>query len=72
VHCTDTPGEWWLDFDAEGLAAKREHAKGDTALRGPASGLFLWLMNRQNAGDSGIEVLGDGALVEAWPATVRF
>jgi uncharacterized protein (TIGR03083 family) len=72
VHCTDTPGEWWLDFDAEGLAVKREHAKGDTALRGPASGLFLWLMNRQNTGDAGLEVLGNGALVEAWPSTVRF
>jgi uncharacterized protein (TIGR03083 family) len=72
VHCTDTPGEWWLDFDAEGLTPKREHAKGDTALRGPASGLFLWLMNRQDASDAGMEVLGDGALVEAWPDSVRF
>lgn len=72
VHCTDTPGEWWLDFDAEGLAPKREHAKGDTAVRGPASGLLLWLMNRQSAGEAGMEVLGDGTLVEAWPAAVRF
>jgi uncharacterized protein (TIGR03083 family) len=72
VHCTDTPGEWWLDFDAEGLAPRREHAKGDTAVRGPASGLFLWLMNRQSAGEAGIEVLGDGAVVEAWPAAVCF
>jgi uncharacterized protein (TIGR03083 family) len=71
VHCTDTPGEWWLDFGAEGLNPKREHAKGDTALRGPASGLYLWLMNRQTADDAGIEALGDTALVEAWPA-VRF
>jgi uncharacterized protein (TIGR03083 family) len=71
VHATDTDGEWSLDFGAAGLAPRREHAKADSALRGPASGLYLFLMNRQTVGEAGIEVFGDGAVVDAWRA-VRF
>ncbi len=67
LHATDTPGEWWLDFDAEELATRREHAKADTALRGPASGLFLWLWNRQTPEAAGLEVFGRAETVAAWP-----
>jgi len=66
VHATDTPGEWWLDLDADGLDVRREHAKADTALRGPASGLYLWLFNRQTVEESGLEVFGNPAIVDAW------
>ena len=52
------PGEWWLDFDAEDLATRRQHAKADTAVRGPASGLYLWLWNRQTPEAAGLEVFG--------------
>ncbi len=68
LHATDTPGEWWLDLDAEGLAARREHAKADTAVRGPASGLYLWLWNRQTPEAAGLEVFGRSETVQAWPA----
>ncbi|MGH9055516.1 MAG: maleylpyruvate isomerase family mycothiol-dependent enzyme [Acidimicrobiales bacterium] len=70
LHATDipegAPGEWWLDFDAEGLDARREHAKAGTALRGPASGLYLWVWNRQTPQEAGLEVLGESALVDTW------
>lgn len=66
LHATDTPGEWWLDFGAENLAARREHAKADTAVRGPAGGLFLWVWNRTTPEEAGLEVFGDGAVVDAW------
>ncbi len=66
VHATDTAGEWWLDLDAERLDVRREHTKADTALRGPASGLYLWLFNRQTVEDGGVEVLGSASIVEAW------
>jgi uncharacterized protein (TIGR03083 family) len=66
LHATDTPGEWWLDFDAAGVATRREHAKADTALRGPASGLYLWLWNRQSPEAAGLEVFGRPETVTAW------
>jgi uncharacterized protein (TIGR03083 family) len=68
LHATDTPGEWWLDFDAEGLATRREHAKADAALRGPASGLYLWVWNRQTPEAAGLDVFGRTETVAAWPA----
>jgi hypothetical protein len=66
LHATDTPGEWWLDFDAAGVATRREHAKADTAVRGPASGLYLWLWNRQSPEEAGLEVFGRTETVGAW------
>jgi uncharacterized protein (TIGR03083 family) len=66
LHATDHSGEWWLDLDAPGLAGRREHAKADTAVRGPVEGMLLWLWNRQSAPDAGLEVLGRADLVDAW------
>jgi uncharacterized protein (TIGR03083 family) len=66
LHATDTPGEWWLDFDAPGLATRREHAKADTAVRGPASSLYLWLWNRLTLDAAGLQVFGRSETVEAW------
>ena len=50
VHSTDADGEWLVDFD-NGLAVTREHAKGDVAVRGPASDLMLVLYGRVPARD---------------------
>jgi uncharacterized protein (TIGR03083 family) len=66
VHATDTPGEWWLDLDAEHLDTRRDHAKADTAVRGPAAGLYLWLWNRRSPDAAGLEVFGRAETVEAW------
>jgi uncharacterized protein (TIGR03083 family) len=68
AHATDTTGEWWLDFDAPEVAARREHAKADTAVRGPASGLYLWMWNRQSPDEAGLEVFGRAATVPSWRA----
>lgn len=65
VHATDAEGEWYMDLDAK-EPARHEHAKADTAVRGPASGLYLWLWNRQTPEAAGLEIFGDGAVVEAW------
>lgn len=70
VHCTDTEGEWLTVFADGRPATTREHAKGDLAVRGPASALFLWSWNRAEPGDAGIETFGDPALLEAWKAFV--
>jgi hypothetical protein len=49
---------------------RREHAKADVAVRGPASALELFLYNRR--GPDGLEVFGDEAKAAAWTEKVRF
>lgn len=69
-HCTDADGEWLVVFTAGNPVVTREHAKGDVAVRGPASPLFLWTWGRIQPGADGLEAFGDQALVEAW-STLR-
>jgi predicted lipid carrier protein YhbT len=69
-HCTDTDGEWLVRLAPEGLEVSREHARGDVALRGPASELLLVTIGRAPA--SSIEVLGDASLVERWQQKAKF
>jgi uncharacterized protein (TIGR03083 family) len=68
VHCTDTEGEWLVEPAEGSVTVRREHAKGDAALRGDASDLLLRLYNR---GDGG-EVIGDTGVLDRWRATVQF
>ncbi len=65
VHAHDAEGEWVFDLDDPNTPARREHAKSDTAVRGNASDLLLWLWNRQPAAGH-LEVLGNASVVEAW------
>lgn len=63
LHRTDGEGEWLL-ADANGsLDVRHEHAKGDAAVRGPASALYLYLWGR---GREGVEVFGDESVADAW------
>jgi uncharacterized protein (TIGR03083 family) len=57
VHCTDTAGEWLLRLTADGVEVERAHAKGDAALRGPASDLLLAVWHRKPL--SAVDVVGD-------------
>ncbi len=70
VHCTDTDGEWLTAFTAGSPITTREHAKGQLAVRGPASSLCLWAWNRLPATEDGLEALGDTSLLEAWATIV--
>jgi uncharacterized protein (TIGR03083 family) len=63
VHCTDTEGEWLLTLTAAGCEVERAHAKGDAALRGPASDLLLAVWHRRPL--AGIDVVGDADRAEA-------
>jgi len=69
-HTTDVPGEWVVVFDGDGMTIRREHAKADVAVRGPAFDLELFLYGRR--GSEGLEVFGDPAAVAAWNEHVRF
>jgi uncharacterized protein (TIGR03083 family) len=63
-HRTDGPGEWLVKFPPDGPIVSREHAKGDVAVRGTASDLFLFLWHRIPA--DRLEVFGDVALAQRY------
>jgi uncharacterized protein (TIGR03083 family) len=46
LHCTDIAGEWLVTMGDDAVSVTREHAKGDAAVRGPASDLLLLLWRR--------------------------
>ena len=71
VHATDAPGEWVLRFAGGDVAVTREHAKGEAALRGPASELLLILYGRIAPGAGAAELLGDPGVLGLWTATAR-
>jgi uncharacterized protein (TIGR03083 family) len=66
LHRTDGPGEWLVRADGDGLVMTREHAKGDVAVRGPASDLFLFVWHRGRG--PGLALFGDEALADEWAA----
>ena len=70
LHCTDRDGEWLLTRTPGGLEVLREHAKGDIALKGPASALYLLLVGRVPA--SALEVFGDPEALDRWRGLMRF
>ncbi|MGD9751191.1 MAG: maleylpyruvate isomerase family mycothiol-dependent enzyme [Acidimicrobiia bacterium] len=70
LHATDTEGEWMLTMGADDIRIERAHGKADTALRGPASELQLWVMSRR--GTDGLEIFGDDALPARWQAAANF
>lgn len=69
-HTTDVPGEWVVLFDDDAVTIRRQHAKADVAVRGPASDLELFLYNRR--GSDGLETFGDPAALAAWTEQIRF
>lgn len=70
LHCTDRDGEWLLRRGPDGLEVRREHAKGDVALRGPASALYLVLLGR--AGADTVDVFGEPGALDAWQPVLHF
>ncbi len=69
-HTTDVPGEWVVVFDGDAITIRREHAKADVAVRGPASDLELFLYSRR--GSEGLDTFGDPAALAAWTEHIRF
>jgi uncharacterized protein (TIGR03083 family) len=70
LHANDTPGEWLVRLDAEGMHVTREHAKGDVALRGPASDVLLVLLGRKPM--DAVDVFGDATLFERFREQAKF
>ncbi len=68
LHCTDTAGEWLVWVEDDRLQVRREHAKGDAALRGPAAPMLLRLWGRPTDRAHELDVVGDPSVVDAWLA----
>ena len=70
LHGTDAENEWLIAMNPEGLDVRREHAKGDLALRGAVSDLELLLYDRPPIGD--VERFGDESVLDAWYRVFKF
>lgn len=73
LHRTDGEGEWWLRL-ADGQAeVERGHRKGDVAVRGSGSDLYLWCSGRGTV-DSlpDLDVVGDRSVAERWSTEIVF
>ncbi len=68
IHCTDRDGEWLVAPSEGSVEVTRVHAKGDAALRGPASEVLLRLCNRGGGG----EVVGEPSVVTTFTERFRF
>lgn len=71
LHGTDGEGEWLITLGPGGESkVEHAHGKGDVALRGTASDLYLWTVGR--APLSAFEVFGDAGLAERWSGEIAF
>ena len=71
LHRTDGDGEWTIRLGpGASLSADRTHGEGDVTLRGPASSLYLWCLNRLPSTD--LDLVGDGAIADRWTTEVSF
>ncbi len=70
-HCAEGEGEWTVQLGPDGqVTTSHSHEKGDVALQGPASLLYLWCLNRVPAED--LKLFGDPAVAAQWTAEIAF
>jgi uncharacterized protein (TIGR03083 family) len=71
LHRTDGDGEWMVRIGpGTTVVSERAHDKGDVALRGPASSIYLWCVGRLPSSD--LEVLGDRNVADKWTSEIAF
>lgn len=70
LHCTDVEGEWLIQVDADRFEVTTGHAKGDVAVRGPASDVLLVLL-RRGTPDT-VDILGERAVLDGFLAQTGF
>lgn len=71
LHRTDGDGEWLVQLGPDGQTTyESTHGKGDVALRGSASSLYMWCLNRIPMDD--LEVFGDRAVAHQWRSDIAF
>ena len=68
LHPTHRPRR--IPLRPDGLDIRREHAKGDLALRGAVSDIELALYDRPPIGE--VERFGDESVLDAWYRVFKF
>ena len=68
VRPTDADEAWTVRAGPDGATTERVAADGDLVLRGSAGDLYLLVWNRR--GLDGLDVTGDGALLDRWRSDV--
>ena len=71
LQATDVDGEWSLRLEPDHLDHDRSHSKAEATVRGPASDLLLWLINREPPESPALQLVGERAVIDAW-RSVRF
>jgi uncharacterized protein (TIGR03083 family) len=66
LHRTDGEGEWMLKAADGAISLTHEHGKGDAAVRGAASDLFVFVWHRGMP--DALQIFGDEAVARAWSA----
>lgn len=66
LHRSDGEGEWMVQGVDGAVALTHEHGKGDAAVRGPASDLFVFVWHR-GMPDT-LQIFGDESVARAWSA----
>lgn len=65
LHSTDAKGEWVIKLGPDSaVSVEHVHRKGDVALQGAASSLYLWCLNRIPSAE--LTVFGDRAVADLW------
>ncbi len=76
VVAADTGDAWSIEAHEGRMRPQRETGDdttdgADCTVRGPASGVYLYLWNRADAPRAGITVTGDPGLLAVWQGSVR-
>ena len=77
VRTTDTGHAWHVAAEDGRIQARREPAgsgsgsPAQASVAGPASGLYLFLWNRSDAGQAGVTIAGDPGFLTLWQSSVR-
>jgi hypothetical protein len=66
LHATDTDGRWTVSGTQTGVTWAAEQRPGDVLLRGPSTDLLLAVLGRRRLDETGITVVGDAAVWQAW------
>jgi len=64
LHRSDGEGEWMVKAVDGAVALTHEHGKGDAAVRGPASDLFVFAWHRGMP--ASLQIFGDEAVARGW------
>jgi len=71
LHSTAGKGEWVVHLGPDSaVSVEHAHGRGDAALQGTASSLYLWCLNRAPLTE--LEVFGDRALPDRWTTEIAF